>query len=211
MGIKIVLADDHALVREGVRQYLAAEKSWTISGEADNSEDTVRICRELQPDLVILDVMMPGDNGPETAIKIIAGCTGTKILALSGSDDSLTVKEMLEAGASGYILKTAPREELLSAVREVLKGGLYFSREILKTMVQEYTGRTPAPAAGLTEKEKNIVQMIAEGKNTKEIAYELELSTKSIEVYRSQIMEKLGLNSIADLVKYALRNGLARL
>jgi DNA-binding NarL/FixJ family response regulator len=210
MPIRVLIVDDHALTREGIRLVLSAEAGIEVTGEARDGATALASARELLPDALVLDVAMPGIDGTDVTRKLKEEMPGIRIVALSGSDDRVAIKGMLDAGADAYVLKGEEPSEIVSALREVMKGGNFFSRNVLKNVVLDYTGRLPKEQH-LTDKEKGIVRMISDGFNTKEIASEFGLSVKSIEVYRSQIMQKLGLKSIAELVKYAIREGLSEI
>jgi len=183
-----------------------------VVGEAENGRDAVRLAKELSPDLVIMDVTMPDLNGIDATRIITSGGNSTKVIALSMYSDKQYVQGMIQAGASGYLLKDCAFEELVNAIRAVIGGNTYLSPGIAGIVVQDYLNklthdRSSADTA-LTTREREVLQLIAEGKSTKEIANRLSVSVKTVETHRRQIMEKLGIYSIAELTKYAIREGL---
>lgn len=210
MPIRVVIAERHALAREGLKTVLSATQDIIIAGEAGDGTTVVESVRSLGPDILVLDMEMSGRSGEEITSALKAEKPPPGIVALSASDDWPTIKGMLEAGADAIVLKEGDSGAIVAAIREVALGGFYFEREVLKKIVMNCSGRVSA-AAGLSEKEKGIVKMIAEGRSTKEIAHDLRLSVKSIEVYRSQLMRKIAADSVAGIVKYAIREGLAKL
>ena len=215
MSIKIILADDHGIMREGLRALLEKQSGIEVIAEAENGRTTVELSRELNPDVVIIDIAMPDLNGIDATRQIINDSPGVKVIALSMHSNKKLVREMLSAGASGYMLKDSAFEELEKALETVVNSQTYLSPKIAGTVVDEYLGKvdskyfTASPA--LTNREREVLQLIAEGKTTKEIASHLYVSVKTIETHRKQIMDKLSLNSIAELTKYAIREGLTSL
>jgi DNA-binding NarL/FixJ family response regulator len=186
-----------------------------VVGEAENGREAVRLARELSPDLVIMDVTMPDLNGIDATRIITSGSNNTKVIALSMYSDKQFVQGMIQAGASGYLLKDCAFEELVSAIQAVIQGDTYLSPGIAGIVVQDYltkltTDRSSADTV-LTNREREVLQLIAEGNSTKEIAARLTVSVKTVETHRRQIMEKLGIFSIAELTKYAIREGLTSL
>lgn len=212
MVVKLLLADDHQILREGLRALLAKQPDLVVVGEAEDGRTAVRLARELRPDLVIMDIGMPGLNGIEATRQILAEVPETKVIALSMHSDKRFVTEMLKAGAVGYLLKYCASEELVAAIRTVLSQRLYLSAEIVGVVVEDFVKQTPAPEssafARLSPREREVLQLLAEGRSTRQIAEDLHVSIKTIEVHRKQIMDKLGLQSLAELVKYAIREGL---
>ncbi len=212
MAVKLLLADDHQILREGLRALLAKQPDLVVVGEAEDGRTAVRLARELRPDLVIMDIGMPGLNGIEATRQILAEVPGAKVIALSMHSDKRFVTEMLKAGAAGYLLKYCASEELITAIRTVLSQRLYLSAEIVGVVVEDFVKQTP-PAEGsafarLSPREREVLQLLAEGRSTRQIAEDLHVSIKTIEVHRKQIMDKLGLQSLAELIKYAIREGL---
>jgi DNA-binding NarL/FixJ family response regulator len=212
MNIRIIIADDHEIMREGLKSLIQKEKGMEVVAEADNGAETVTLASEAAAHIVVMDVAMPGLNGIEATRKIIKDNPNIKVVALSGHANKNFVREMLSAGASAYVLKQHAYEELLRAVRVVIKGKKYLSPEIARGVVDDYIELTAAisdnPAfVVLTDREREVLQQIAEGKTTKEIAFDLGVSVKTVETHRRNIMEKLDLHSVAELTKYAIREG----
>src|SRR4051794_19574049 len=206
--LRILLADDHAMVRQGFRLILSAQPDMEIVGEAGNGDEAVNMTTKLQPDLVVMDVAMPELNGIEATRKITAGSPRTRVLALSMHKDSVYVREILRAGAKGYLLKDAADHDLLSAVRSVFRGEGYLSPAVSEAVLTDYRKHVTNPIDLLTSREREVLQHIAEGRTNKEIANTLNLSVYTVEAHRGRIMEKLNLHSTSELVRFALRNGL---
>ncbi len=215
MTIKIILADDHKVLREGLKSLLNQQKDIQVIGEADDGQAVVRLTRKLEPDIVVLDIGMPNMNGIQATQHIVAEVPDTKVLALSMHSDHQFVVKMLQAGASGYMLKDCAFEELVSAVREIADGKFYLSKDITGVVISDYINRMQAiDAAGeaiLTSRERETLQLIAEGNSTADTAALLNVSTKTVETHRKHIMDKLNIHSIAELTKYAVRVGLTSL
>ncbi|HPS78955.1 MAG TPA: response regulator transcription factor [Thermoanaerobaculaceae bacterium] len=215
MPVRIVLADDHRIVREGLRDLLERRTDLKVVGEAADGEAAVRLAHELAPDIVILDVSMPKLNGIEATRQIVAVCPSVRVLALSMHSDRRFVIEMLKAGASGYLLKDGAFDELIHAIESVMARAAYLSPAITDMVVKEYIASLPGEERSafgvLTPREREVLQLLAEGLPTKAIAARLLLSVKTVETYRQQIMEKLDLHSVAELTKYAIREGLTSL
>lgn len=214
MPAKILLADDHAIIREGLRALLEKQPDIEVVGAVEDGRKAMELVGELKPDIVIMDISMPNLNGIDAARKIVGKLGGTKVIALSMHSSRRFVTEMLKAGASGYILKECLFNELIGAIRVVLGGGIYLSPRITGIVVGEYLRRQmpEQPAApALTEREREVLQLLAEGKGTKEVALQLHVSGKTIESIRRNIMDKLDIHSIAELTKYAVREGLTPL
>lgn len=211
MATTVLLADDHKIVRDGLRALLEAEDGLEVAAEADQGRLAVEMAEEMEPGLVIMDIGMPDLNGMEATRQILSAVPGAKVIALSMHSDRRFVKGMLKAGACGYLLKDAAFEELARAVRTVLDGGIYLSPSITDAVIDDYVNRTEeegSPEQVLTRREREVLQLLAEGKTTKQIAFLLDVSPKTIETYRSRLMKKLDLRSVAELTKYALREGL---
>ena len=210
-GFTVLLADDHVMLRQGLKALIEAQAGLSVVAEAGDGLQAVELTARLQPDVVIMDVHMPNLNGMDATQRITALGLRTRVIALSMYPKKRFITEMLKAGARGYILKDCAFDELIQAIREVLQGKLYLSREISETVLQDYVsglGERQSPAAVLSSREREIVQRLAEGQSSKQIAAELHLSPKTVDVHRHRIMQKLQLNSLADLVKYALSEGL---
>ncbi|HEY7555494.1 MAG TPA: response regulator transcription factor [Candidatus Binatia bacterium] len=205
----ILIADDHRLLREGLRALLERE-GFQVVAEADNGRSAVRLAKQLQPDIVITDIAMPDLNGVEATRQICAEAPRSKVLALSMHTESRFVLGILEAGASGYLLKDVAFEELSVAIKAVLKDQIYLSPAIAGAVVNQSVGALRSkirPRPELSKRELEVLQLIAEGKSTKEIAATLHVSVKTVETHRKQIMDKLGVYSVAELTKYAIREG----
>ena len=215
MSIKIILADDHNIVRQGLRSLIEGESDFEVVGEADNGRQAVGLAAELAPDLVIMDVSMPDLNGIEATHQITRNHAGVKVMALSMHSDKRFVAGILKAGAAGYLLKDCAFEEMAGAIRAVAKGGTYLSPGVAASVIQDYVRRLDmseqSTVDSLTPREREVLQLLAEGSSTKEIAAGLNLSVKTVETHRRQVMEKLDLHSIAELTKYAIREGLTTL
>jgi two-component system response regulator NreC len=206
--IRILLADDHALVRQGFRMILSAQPDMEIIGEAGNGREAVELAEKLQPDLVIMDVTMPELNGIEATRRLTGVSPRARVLALSMHKDSVYVREILRAGARGYLLKDSVDTDLIAAVRAVAKGEGYLSPGVSDAVLTDYRKHVTDPLDLLTTREREVLQMIAEGKTNKEIATSLNLSVYTVEAHRGRVMEKLNLHSTGELVRFALRNGL---
>jgi len=215
MSIRILLADDHALIREGLRSLLEKQPDMEVVAEADEGRRAVELVRELSPDVVIMDVTMPRLGGIEATRQITGEFPAVKVIALSIHSRRRFVADMLSAGASGYILKECLFDELVQAIRAVSEGGRYLSPRITDVVVDDYVKRLSSgdesPLRSLSGREREVLQLVAEGKSTKQISMELHVSTKTIEANRRQIMEKLDMQSVAELTKYAIREGLTSL
>jgi two-component system, NarL family, response regulator NreC len=215
MSIKILLADDHKIMREGLKSLLEKQGDITVIGEAEDGRTTVSLARELSPDIVIMDISMPDMNGIEATRQIVSRDSRIKVIALSVHSDKRFVVEMLHAGASAYLLKDCAFGELVNAVRAVIANHSYMSPEITDVMIKDYKhilSKKPLTAFSiLTAREREVLQLLAEGKTTKDIAARLKVSVKTIETYRHQIMDKLHVHSLADLTKYAIKEGLTSL
>jgi DNA-binding NarL/FixJ family response regulator len=215
MNTEILLADDHQIVRDGLKSLIEKQPSMRVVGEASNGRDVVRLAGELQPDVIILDIGMPELNGIDATRQIKGQYPLIKILALSMQSDSRFVAQMLSVGASGYLLKDCAFEELSRAIRTVIDGQTYLSPGITSQVIKDYVRRinTSDQSEGhfLTPREREVIQLLAEGLSTKDIAAHLIISVKTVETHRTQIMEKLDMHSIAQLTKYAIREGLTRL
>lgn len=215
MKIRVLLADDHKIVRDGLRALLEKESDMEVVGEADGGVQAVHLARELSPTVIVMDIAMPDLNGIEAAAKIRERDSEVKIIALSMHSDKRFVGGMLRAGASGYLLKDCAFGELSNAIRSVMKGQTYLSPGIAHVVVEGYVRGAGAPgqagASALTPREREVLQLLAEGKATREIAALLNLSVRTVETHRQQIMNKLNLHKAAELVKYAIREGMITL
>jgi len=204
---RILLADDHAVVRRGFRRILDAESDLEVVGEVANGRQAVESATELQPDVVVMDVTMPELNGIEATRRIADSAPRARVLALSMHKDSVYVREILRAGARGYLLKDSEEGDLLTAVRAVSRGEAYLSPAIAGAVLTDYRKHVTDPLDLLTSREREVLQLIAEGKTNKDIANSLNLSVYTVEAHRGKIMEKLNLHSTGELVRFAIRNG----
>ena len=207
--IKVVLVDDHAVVRSGLRLLLNNHDDMEVVGEAGNAKDAIFRARALKPDVILLDVVMPGESGIEVLPKLLKESPDTKVLVLSMQDDPSYVREAFAVGASGYVLKEAADEEVVAAVREIAQGGRYVHPALGARMVAaEAEERAAAEADPLSEREREVLRLLALGHTNQEIAQQLYISVRTAESHRAHIMQKLRLTTRAELVRYALAHGL---
>jgi DNA-binding NarL/FixJ family response regulator len=212
MTIRVLLVDDHKMMREGLRAVLGSVPDITIVGEAADGRTALDLVRTLAPDVVVMDVGMPELNGVEAARRIQAEHKRVKVIALSTHSDKRYVHHMLEAGACGYVLKIGAHEELVRAVRAASQGRTYLSPEIAGYVVERSThphaGADLSAFSTLGSREREVLQLVAEGKTSAETAREMHISIKTVETHRRNIVQKLGLHGTAELTKYAIREGL---
>ena len=213
MTIKIILVDDHEIVRAGLRMLLQAQTDIEIVGEAENGQQAMQLCHEKKPDVVIMDITMPGLSGLETTRLLKQQCPTTSVLALTIHEGEQYFFEMLNAGASGYVPKRAAPTDLVAAIRAVNAGEVYLHPSVAKTLVNDYLQRVTmgwerASYDGLTDREREVLKMIAEGQMNREIAEKLDISVRTVERHRENIMSKLNLHTRAELVRYAADKGL---
>jgi two-component system response regulator NreC len=213
--IRIIIADDHQIVRQGLRILLEAEADMEIIAEADNGRKVLRQAQELLPDVIIMDLSMPELNGIEACRQILNASPAVKVVALSMHSDSLFVLNMIKAGASGYLLKDCALEELVKAIRIVVSHKTYLSPGVSDIVIRDFvtgwqTTNTSAFSV-LSAREREVLQLMAEGRTTNQIADGLCVSVKTVEAHRKQVMTKLGIHSVAELTKYAIRQGLTSL
>ncbi len=217
MAIRILLADDHGIVRNGLRSLIEkqANSEMKVIAEAENGRIAVQLASELRPDIIIMDISMPDLNGMEASRQILDKHPGIKILGLSMHSNRRFVADMLSAGVCGYMLKESLFDELILAIRTIMTGDTYLSPRITGVVIEDYISRLAKGETShsdvLTGREREVLQLLAEGKSTKQIAGQLHVSVKTIESNRRQIMNKLGIDSIAELTKYAIREGLTSL
>ncbi len=213
--VKVVIVDDHMIVRDGLRSLLEIQPDMNVVAEADNGRVALKHVKELSPDVVIMDIGMRELNGIDATSQIIEMSLGTKILALSMFSDKRYVKGMLKAGASGYMLKDCASGELIDAIRVIIQGNIYISPSVAGIVMEDYLedspGRDSSMRSLLTSGELEVLQLMVEGSSTKQIASILSLSTKTIESRRIKIMKKIDVDNIAELVKYAIREGITSL
>jgi DNA-binding NarL/FixJ family response regulator len=212
--IRVLIADDHALMREGVRALLASATDIEVVGEAADGREAIERCGKLRPDVVLMDIAMPGLGGLEAALQIRKDVPETKVLVLTQYDDPEYVSRFLKAGVAGYVLKKAAGHELVSAIRGVQRGGLVLdpqiAREALAPTVGPAGSASTQPYETLTDREKQVLKLLAEGKSNKEAAQELGISVKTAMSHRENIMQKLDLHSKTDLIRFALKAGVIR-
>jgi DNA-binding NarL/FixJ family response regulator len=215
MSIKILLTDDHAIIRQGLRSLLEKQPDIEVVAEAEDGREAFELVRKLLPDIVVMDVSMPNLNGIEATRHIHREFPAVKVIALSMHSNRRFVGDMLKAGAAGYILKEGLFDELVQAIHAIENGDIYLSPRVTGVVVDDYVNRLSRTGdsllATLTSREREVLQLVAEGKSTKQIASDLHVSIKTIEANRRQIMDKLDIHSIAELTKYAIREGLTTL
>jgi len=211
MSVKVILADDHAMVRQSLCNSLQQESNIEIVAQAQDGHSTFELVGQLLPDVVVMDISMPDMNGMEATYKIKKEYPRVKVIALSMHSGSKYVREMFKAGASGYLLKNSSYEELIEAIHTVMSGKSFISPSIGETIVQGFSEKcrvAPSVFSVLTPREREVLQLLAEGKTTKQIALQLNISPKTVEVHRTKIMERLNIDNIATLTKYAIQEGL---
>jgi two-component system, NarL family, response regulator NreC len=209
MPIRILLAEDHVMVRQGLRSLLELA-GMAVVGEASDGQEALQIAHEQHPDIAVLDISMPRLNGLETARRFREALPQTKIVLLTVHTEDPYVLEAMQAGAVGYVLKTQATLDLVQAIRDVLQGQIYLSPRVSRAVVTAYLTRSDLPPDPLTSREREVLQLIAEGETTKEIAWRLGLSAKTVESHRIRLMHKLDIHETATLVRYAIRRGLTR-
>ncbi|HEY6260346.1 MAG TPA: response regulator transcription factor [Nitrospiraceae bacterium] len=211
MPIRVVLADDHVLIRAGLRALLHSLPNIEVIGEASDGHEAVDVIARHQPDVVIMDIGMPGLNGVDSTRRIVKQCPGTRVIILSMHANEEYVGRALEAGARGYLLKGAEPAELELVLKAVMRGETYLSPSIAKHLVQDYLSHRKEktqPLPDLTTRQREVLQLIAEGCSTKDIANKLKLSVKTVDTHRSELMHRLDIHDVAGLVRYAIRTGL---
>jgi DNA-binding NarL/FixJ family response regulator len=210
--LRVFLADDHMVVREGLKSLVNAQPDMHVVGEADNGRAAWQRALELKPDVLVMDVSMPEMSGAEATERLRRECPQVKVLALTFYEDKSYLRQMMDAGAAGYVLKRAVMEELVHAVRTVAAGGSYLDQTLADKVVSSYFNQNPSDgrAAGgdLSERESQVLRLIAWGYSNKEIGWKLNISVKTVDTYKLRLMEKLNLRSRTDIVRYALRQGL---
>ncbi len=216
MTTRILLVDDHQIMREGLMSLMSGEPDLEVVGDASDGRQAVQMARRLRPDLVVMDISMPGLSGIEATRQILAELERVRVLALSMHADPRFVAGALEAGAHGYMIKDCTSQELLKCIRTVANGGTYLSPQVAEVVVKGFVRRlgeetgTP-PASVLTPREREVLQLLVEGHTAKQVAERIHLGVKTVETHRRNIMEKLGLNNLVDLIKYAMREGVVSL
>ena len=215
MTVTILLADDHNLMRAGLRALLEKDSNFKVVGEAATGREVLSLSAKLVPQVVIMDITMPDTNGIEATRRLLDDDPRLKVIGLSMHSDKRTIREMLKAGAVGYLPKDCARDELHQAIRTVTAGQVYISPKVARVVTEGFVyGSAPEKTAArdiLSSREIEVLQLLAEGKSTKEIAHEMGLSAKTVESHRKKISDKLGIQTVAELTKYALREGLTSL
>jgi DNA-binding NarL/FixJ family response regulator len=212
MGVRLLLADDHEIVRKGLRALLEAEPGWEVVAEAVDGRDAIEKTKQMKPDVAILDIGMPSLNGLEAARQIVTSGLQTKVLILTVHDADPVIKQVLEAGARGYLLKSDAARDLVTAVDALRRNKTFFTPKVAQMVLEGYLGKHTKDASAegnclrLTGRQREIVQLLAEGKSSKEIACALGLSVKTAETHRANIMRRLDCHSVTALVRYAIRN-----
>ena len=209
MPIRIVLGDDHVLVRQGLKSLLEREK-FQVVGEASDGQEVIRQAEALGPDIAVIDISMPTLNGIDAARALARSCPKTKTILLTQHEEEQYIHEALQAGVRGYVLKNQAANDLVHAIQQVSKGGFYLSPGVSQAVVEAYRSRSDRSSDGLSSRERQVLQLIAEGKSTKDIASLLGISVKTAESHRSRLMQKLDIHETASLVRYAVRRGLVQ-
>lgn len=214
--IKILVADDHNLVRQGIVALLNVESDMQVIGEASDGIEAVRLAKKFNPDIVIMDLSMPNLNGLEATHQIKRDASDVKVLILTQHENEEYVMQIIKAGASGYVLKTSVSDDLIKAIKEIQKGEKFFSPSISRMILDDYIKRTQGlqtenKAPELTHREKEVLQLIAEGRTNQEVARKLFISVRTVEFHRANIMHKLQLNDLASLIKYTIQKGIVQI
>jgi DNA-binding NarL/FixJ family response regulator len=209
MSLHILLADDHLIVRQGLK-LLIEQEGFAVVGEASDGRDAVRLAQELHPDIALLDFNIPMLNGIDSGGAILQTSPKTKIILLTMHAEDHHVLEALRAGIKGYVLKTKAADELIQAIQDVSRGKLYLTPGVSEAVVQAYLAKTDVPPEPLSRREREVLQLVAEGKTTKEVGVVLGISTKTADSHRTRIMAKLNIHETASLVRYAIRRGLVQ-
>ena len=215
MKVRILLADDHQIMREGLKALLGKHSSVEVIAEAENGIEALAIARREKPDVIVMDIAMPDINGIEVTRQLKSELADIKVIALSMHSDRRFVSEILKAGASDYVLKQAAFEDLEKAIKAVMLNRTFLSADILESVVSDYVSQLSASEYDaykqLSDRERQVLQLLAEGNSTKEIAFKLHVSVKTVETHRQNIMNKLGIRTLAGLTKFAVREGLTSL
>jgi len=217
--LRILIADDHEVARRGIRALLESHPGWEVCGEAKDGRETVELAGTMKPDVILLDIGMPNLNGLEAARQILAASPEIAILILTMQDSDHVVRDVLRAGARGFLLKSDAGRELVAAVEALQLRRTFFTTRVSRMVLEGFLDRDPGPNGKhrrpdegdvLTGREREVIQLLAEGKTSKEVAVTLNLSVKTAETHRTNLMRKLGLHSVADLTRYAVRNGIVQ-
>jgi two-component system, NarL family, response regulator NreC len=207
MGLSVLLADDHVLVRQGLKSLLDREKIQVIA-EASDGQEVIRLAEAHHPDVAVMDISMPILNGIDAARELARSCPKTRVILLTQHEEEQYLHEALESGVRGYVLKSQVVNDLVHAIRQVSRGGFYLSPGVSQAVVEAYRSRSERPSDPLSIRERQVLQLIAEGKSTKDVASLLGISVKTAESHRSRLMKKLDIHETASLVRYAVRRGL---
>jgi two-component system, NarL family, response regulator NreC len=207
MPTRVMLADDHALIRQGLKAFLE-KQGFQVVGEASDGQEALRSVEKTQPDVAIIDISMPVLNGVDAARELKKSSLKTKVILLTQHDEDQYVKEALRAGVNGYVLKSQAAEDLVHAIQEVCRGSVYLSPNISGVVVDAYLSKTDDSTDSLSGRERQVLQLVGEGKSTKDIAVHLGISVKTAESHRARLMKKLDIHETASLVRYAIRRGL---
>jgi two-component system, NarL family, response regulator NreC len=207
VGLSVLLADDHVLVRQGLKSLLDREKIQVIA-EASDGQEVIRLAEAHHPDVAVMDISMPTLNGIDAARELARSCPKTRVILLTQHEEEQYLHEALESGVRGYVLKSQVVNDLVHAIRQVSRGGFYLSPGVSQAVVEAYRSRSERPSDPLSIRERQVLQLIAEGKSTKDVASLLGISVKTAESHRSRLMKKLDIHETASLVRYAVRRGL---
>jgi DNA-binding NarL/FixJ family response regulator len=215
-GLRLLVADDHEIVRKGLRSLLEAQPGWHVAGEASDGREAVEKAKELHPDVTVLDIGMPSLNGLEATRQMLKNDARAKILILTMHESDPLIRDVLDAGARGYVLKTDASRDLVTAVNAVRSNKTFFTAKVAQMVLDGYLDQNPkkekppveSPKTRLTPRQREIVQLLAEGKSSKEVAVQLGLSVKTAETHRANIMRRLDCHSVSELVRYAVRNNI---
>jgi DNA-binding NarL/FixJ family response regulator len=207
MGISVLLGDDHVLVRQGLRSLLDREKMPVVA-EASDGQEVIRLAEAHHPDIAVIDISMPTLNGIDAARELMRSCPKTKVILLTQHEEEQYLHEALQSGVRGYVLKSQVVNDLVHAIRQVSRGGFYLSPGVSQAVIEAYRSKAERPCDPLSIRERQVLQLIAEGKSTKDVASLLGISTKTAESHRSRLMKKLDIHETASLVRYAVRRGL---
>jgi DNA-binding NarL/FixJ family response regulator len=209
MPIRVVLADDHVLVRQGLKSLLEREK-FQVVAEASDGQEVIRLAETFHPDIAVMDISMPTLNGIDAARELARSSPKTKTILLTQHEEEQYIHEALQAGVRGYVLKSQVASDLVHAIQQVSRGGFYLSPGVSQAVVEAYRSRSERPSDPLSGRERQVLQLIAEGKSTKDVASLLGISVKTAESHRSRLMQKLDIHETASLVRYAVRRGLVQ-
>ena len=209
MPIRVVLADDHFLVRQGLKSLLEREK-FQVVAEASDGQEVISLTESLHPDIAVIDISMPTLNGIDAARELARSCPKTKLILLTQHEEEQYIYEALKAGVKGYVLKSQVASDLIHALQQVSRGGVYLSPGVSRAVVEAYRSKSERPSDPLSGRERQVLQLIAEGRTTKDVASLLGISVKTAESHRSRLMQKLDIHETASLVRYAVRRGLVQ-